>query len=199
MPDSPAPSRHRAVNPRDTSNVRVQKPMGLPLIYEDLTPAERRRDPRDTRIGPPMCGDRTPEGQGHRTPHPEQGPRGSQDQGLRRIQDFVGFGTLWDSRLRGIRDFVGFETLQDLGLCGIQDSVGLGTSWDLELCGKQELYTPRTRILFCGVLKENTNFLDKFKTWTPLDIRLVVSVIHCVLFLWLLGARTLPTELYRAR
>ncbi len=55
------------------------------------------------------------------------------------------------------------------------------------------------RILVCGVLKENTNFPDKFKTWTPLGIRLVDSVKICVLFLWLLGARTMPTELYRAR
>ncbi len=125
--------------------------------------------------------------------------RTSQDQGLRGIQDFVGFGTSWDSGLRGTRDFMGFKTWRDIGLHGIQDFAGHGTSWDLGLCRKQELYTPQTRILFCGVLYENTNFPYKFKTWTPLGIRLVVSVKHCVLFLWLLGARTLPTELYRAR
>ncbi len=71
---------------------------------------------------------------------------------------------------------MGFKTSRDLGLRGIQDFAGLGTSWDLGLRGKQELYISRTRILFCGVLYENTNFPDKFKTWTPLGIRLVVSI-----------------------
>ncbi len=41
---------------------------------------------------------------------------------------------------------------EDKGLRGIQDFAGLGTLWDLGLCRKQVLYTPRTRILFCGVL-----------------------------------------------
>ncbi len=151
MPDSPARGRHGPINPRDTSNIRVQKPMSLPPIYEDWTPDQRRLNPRDTRIGPPMRGDRTPEEQGHRTRHPGRGPRALQDRGLCGIQDFVGFGTSWDSRLRGIRDFMGFKTSRDLGLCGIQDFAGLGTSWDLGLCRKQELYTPQTRILFSGV------------------------------------------------
>ena len=74
-----------------------------------------------------------------------------------------------DQRLRGIQDFMGFKTSRDLGLRGIQDVTGLGTSWDLGLYRRQGLYTPRTRILFCGVLYENTNFLDRFKnmdtTW----------------------------------
>ena len=84
-------------------NLRVQKPIGL-------TPGIRRMDPQDTRIGPSMCGDRTPEGQGHRTRHPGQGPTASQDRGLRGIQDLAGSGTSWDSRLRGTQDFVGFKT-----------------------------------------------------------------------------------------
>ena len=109
------------------------------------------------------------------------------DQGLRGIQDFVGFGTSRGSRLRRTRDFVGFKTLQNPGLHGIQDSAE-----------NRNLHT-RTRILFCGVLPENTNFPHKIKTWTPLGIRLVVSVKYCVLFLWLLGARTLPKELYGAK
>ncbi len=54
--------------------------------------------------------------------------------------------------LRGIRDFVGFKTMRDPGLRGIWDFAGLRTSWDLGLRREQELYTPRTRILFCGVL-----------------------------------------------
>ncbi len=126
-------------------NLRVQKPIGL-------TPGIRRMDPQDTRIGPPMCGDRTPEGQGHRTRHPGRG------QGLRKTKDFtesrtfVGFGTSWDSRLRGTRDFMGFKTSRDIGLRGIQDFMEPRTLWDLGLCRKQELYTPQTRILFCGVL-----------------------------------------------
>ena len=103
-------------------------------------------------MGPLMYGDRTPREQGPRTRHPGQG-----------------LGTSRNPGLRGIRDFVGFRTTRDLGLRGIQDFAGLWTLWDLGLCRKQELYTPRTRILFYGVLSENTNFPDKVKnmgtTW----------------------------------
>ncbi len=49
--------------------------MGLPPIYE-----ERRLDPRNTRIGPPMYGDQTHEGQDYETRHPPD-----EDQGLRGI------------------------------------------------------------------------------------------------------------------
>ena len=135
------------------------------------TPGTRRPDPRWTEAEPPEYKDWTPDvwrpdprGTRPQDPASQTKTRTSQDQGLRRIQDFVGFGTSWDSRLRGTQDFMGFKTSRDLGLRGIQDFVGHGTSWDLGLCRKQELYTPRTRILFCGVLSENTNFPDKFKT-----------------------------------
>ncbi len=94
----------------------------------------------------PMCGNRTPEGQGHRTRHPRRG------QGLCKTKDFVESRTSWDAGLCGIRDFVGFKTSRDPGLRGIQDFAGHGTSWDLGLRRKQELHTPWTRILFCGVL-----------------------------------------------
>ena len=147
MPGNSARSRRGPTNPRGTSNVRVQRPTGLAPIYGDWAPDEQSMDPRNTRIGPSMCGDRTPEGQDHRTQHPPD-----EDPGLRRTETFAGFGTSWDSRLREIRDFMGFKTSQDPGLRGIQDFAGLGTSWDLGLRRKQELYTPRTRILFCGVL-----------------------------------------------
>ncbi len=77
-----------------------------------------------------MYRDWTPDVQGHMTQHPPD-----EDQGLRGIQDFVGFRTSWDPGLRGIQDFVGPRT-----------------SWDLGLLRKQDLYTPRIGILFCGVL-----------------------------------------------
>ncbi len=180
----PSPQQTRAHQPGRSSKLQSPENNGLPPEYKDWTPDVRRLDPRGTRPQDPASRTRT---------------RTSQDQGLRGIQDFVGSRTSWDLRLRGNRDFMGFKTSRDLGLRGIQDFAGQGTSWDLGLCRKRELYTPRTRILFCGVHSENTNFPDKFKTWTPLGIRLVVSIKLCVLFLWLLGARTLPTELYRAR
>ena len=82
----PSPRQTRAYRPE-----RSFKPQSLET---------NGSNPRYTRIGPPMCRDRTPEGQGHRTRHPGQRPRASQDQGLRGIQDFVGFGPSWDSRLR---------------------------------------------------------------------------------------------------
>ena len=85
---------------------------------------ERRLDPRDTRIGLPMCGDRTPEGQGHRTWHPGQGPRALQDRGLHGIQDFMGFKTSWDLGLRGIQDFAGPRTSWDSRLRGTRDFMG---------------------------------------------------------------------------
>ena len=36
-----------------------------------------------------------------------------------------------DQGLRGIQDFVGFKTSRNLGLRGIQNFAGLRTSWDL--------------------------------------------------------------------
>ncbi len=75
--------------------------------------------PENTRTGPPVYGDRTPEVQGHRTWHPRRGPKTSQDPGLRGIQDFARPRTSWDSRLRETRDFMGFKTSQDIGLHGI--------------------------------------------------------------------------------
>ncbi len=188
MTDSPAHGRRGHINPRDASSVRVQKPVGLPAMFKDWTPDERRLDSQNTRIGPRCTKTGPPRNKTTRPSIPET-----------MTKDFVGFRTSQDVGLHGIWDFVGFKTLRDPGLCGIQDFAGLRTSWDLGLCRQQELYTPRIRILFCGVLFENTNFPDKFKTWTPLGIRSVVSVIHCVLFRWLLGARPLPTEPYRAR
>ncbi len=140
-----------------------------PPTPEILQTSESRQQwvyPRYTKIGPPVDEDWTPGRQGLDPRCAETGPprdkatgpsipdenSASQDQGLHGIQDFVGFGTSWDSRLRGTRDFMGFKTSRDIGLRGIQDFVGHGTSWDLGLCRKQELYTTRTRILFCGVL-----------------------------------------------
>ncbi len=139
-------------------------------------------DPRNARIRPSMYGDRTPGGQGHRTRHPRRGPRTSQK-----------------PELRGIRDFMGFRTMRDPGLRGIQDFTRPRTSWDLGLRRKQEFYTPGPG--FCSVVfsLRTQTFRIKLKTWTPLGIRLVVSAKYCVLFLWLLGARTLPTELYGAK
>ncbi len=104
-----------------------------PLVNGDWTPGTQELDPRCTETGPPrdkVTGPSIPD----------------------EDEDFTGFGTSWDSRLHGTRDFMGFKTSWDLGLRGIQDFAGLGTSWDLGLRRKQELYTPRTRILFCGVL-----------------------------------------------
>ncbi len=62
-----------------------------------------------------MYGDRTPEDKATGPGIPDE------DQGLRGIQDFVGFGTSWDSGLHETRDFVGFKTSPDSGLRGIQD------------------------------------------------------------------------------
>ncbi len=121
MPDNSARSQRGPTNPGDPSNLRVQKTMGLPPIYEDWTPGGRRLDPQNTRIGPPMCGDRTPEGQGHRTRHPGRG------QGLRKTKDFAESRTLWDSGLRGIQDFAGPMTSWDSRLRGTWDSVGSRT------------------------------------------------------------------------
>ncbi len=63
--------------------------------------------------------------------------RTSWDSGLRGIQGYAGTGTSWDSRLRGTQNFVGSRTQQKIGTLHA-----------------------RTRILFCGVLSENTNFPD---------------------------------------
>ncbi len=131
-------------------NFRIPKPMGL-------TPRIQGLDPQRTETGPP-------EGQGHRTRHPGRGPKTLRDLGLHVTQDFVRPRTSWDSRLHETRDFVGFKPSQDLGLREIQDFAEPRTSWDLGLYRKQELFTPCTSILFCGVLQENTNFLDKFKS-----------------------------------
>ncbi len=165
-----------------------------------------RLDPRYTRIGPPMHGDWTPDVQGHKTQHPfRHGPRTTWDSRLRGIRDLVGFKTSRD------RDFVGFETLRDPGLHGIQDFTGSGTSWESKLHETQQDFAgSRTRqdnrtpthigSESCSVVSSyNTNFQDKIKTWTPLGIRLVDSVINCVLFSWLFGARTMPSGLYRAK
>ena len=92
MPGNPARVRRGPTNPRDTSDARVQKPTGLPPIYEDWTPDIQKLDPRYTRIGPPMYGDRTPEGQGYKTRHPPD-----ENKGLRGIQDFMGNDTRNDS------------------------------------------------------------------------------------------------------
>ncbi len=62
--------------------------MGLSPIYEDWTPEIQGLDPRCAETGPlrdKATGPGIPD----------------EDQGLRGIQDFVGFGTSWDSRLRG--------------------------------------------------------------------------------------------------
>ena len=91
------------------------------------------------------------------------------------------------------KDFAEARTSWDSGLCGIQDYAGTGTSWESGLRGTQDFVGPRTqqeigtlhartRILFGGVLSENTNFRIKLKAWIPLGIRLVVSVKYCVLF-----------------
>ena len=112
--------------------------MELSREYKDWTPSVRRPDPRSTR------------------------PQDLASQ--KRTKDFARPGTSWDSRLRETPDFVGFKTSRDPGLHGVQDFAGHRTSWDLGLYRKQKLFTPRTRILFCGVLQENTNFPDQFKT-----------------------------------
>ena len=92
---------------------------GLPN-REILQNSESRtpRDPRNAKIGPPMYGDRTPEDKATRPSIPDE------DQGLRGIQDLVGFRTSRDSELRGTQDFVGFKTSPDSGLRGIQDFAG---------------------------------------------------------------------------
>ncbi len=126
MPDSPARSRRGPINPRDTPNLRVQKPMGLPPMYEDLD------DPRGTETGPPEYEDWPP---GVRRPDP-RGTRPQDPASWTRTKGFARPRTSWDPGLRGIRDFVGFKTSQDLGLCGIQDFAGHGTLWDLGLCRK---------------------------------------------------------------
>ena len=163
-------SRIRPFNLRDTLKARVQKPSGPPPICEDWTPDVPRLDPQYTRIGPPMYLHWTPDVQGQKTQHPPD-----EDQGLPGSEDFVGFRTSWDSRLRGTRDFMGSRTRQDN-----RTPTHIGS----ESCSVVSSY--------------NTNFQDKIKTWTPLGIRLVDSVINCVLFSWLFGARTMPTGLYRA-
>ncbi len=133
MPDNSARSKCGPTNhPGDPSNLRVQKTMGLPPAHEDQTPGGRRLNPRNTRIGPPTCGDRTPEGQGHRTRHPRRRQelhktkdfaesRTSWDSGLHGIQDFAGPRTSWDSRLLGTQDFVGSRTSQKTGTLHIPD------------------------------------------------------------------------------
>ncbi len=138
MPDSPARSKCGPNHPGATSNLRVRKIMGLPPTHEDWTPGGRRLDPRNTRIGPPMCGDRTPEGQGHRTRHPGRG------QGLRKTKDFAESRTSRNPGLRGIQDFVGFKISWDLGLRGTQDFAGPRTSWDSRLRGTQDFVGSRT-------------------------------------------------------
>ncbi len=109
---------------------------GLPN-REILQNSESRtpRDPRNANIGPPMYGDQTPEDKATGPGIPDE------DQRLRGIQDFMGFGTSWDLGLRGTRDFVGFKTSPESGLRGIQD-----------LTENRNFALPRTRILFCGVL-----------------------------------------------
>ncbi len=164
-------------HPEPVNNEQEEKTKGQTTRpAEDAGRPTQPGDPSKLRVqdttGPPEGKDWTPYvqrpdpgGQGHRTRHPGRGPR-----------------TSWNPGLRGIRDFEGFKTTWDPGLCGIQDFAGLGTSWDPGLPRKQELYTARTRILFCGVLSENTNFQDNFKTWIPLGISLVVSVKYFVYF-----------------
>ncbi len=159
-----------------------------PPMDGDWTPGIRRLDPQNTRIGPPMYGARSP-----------------------RDKD-IGPGILdVDQGLHGTRDFVGFKTSRDLGLRGIQDFARSRTSWDSRLRGTRDFVGSRTMqttgtlhafdqdlVLWCSLREHKLS--DKIKTWTPLGIRLVVSVKHCVLFLWvLIGARTLPSELYRAK
>ena len=76
MPDSPARGRRGPTNSGDPSNLRVQKPMGL-------TPDIQGLDPRCAETGPPRdkaTGPGIPD----------------EDQGLRGIQDFVGFKTTRD-------------------------------------------------------------------------------------------------------
>ncbi len=77
--------------------------------------------------------------------------RTSWDSGLHGIQDYAGTGTSWDSRLRKTLDFVGSRTPQKTGTLN---------NW--------------TRILFCGVLRENTTEQDpgpgvqsSFFLWSP--------------------------------
>ena len=90
----PSPRQMRAHQPERSSKPQSPETNGSnprytrngPPRYKDWTPEMRRPDPRGTRPQDPTSRTRT---------------RASQDQGLRGIQDFVGFGTLWDSRLRG--------------------------------------------------------------------------------------------------
>ncbi len=119
----PGNSTYQPTNPRDPSNLRVQKPMGL-------TPGIQGLDPRCTETGPPrdkatgpdipdkdkaFARPRTSRNPGLRGTRDFMGFKSSQDQGLRGIQDFAGPRTSWDSRLRGTRDFVGSRTLQETG------------------------------------------------------------------------------------
>ncbi len=67
-------------------------------------------DPQDARIGPPLYGDQTPEGQG-------TGP-GILDK---------------DQELCKAKDFMGFKTSRDSGRRGIQGFAGSGNSWDSRL------------------------------------------------------------------
>ena len=148
--------------------------------------------PLYTKIGPPMNGDWTPGRQGFDPRCAETGPPRDKATGpsipLTRTQGFAGVRASRDSGLRGIRDFVGFKTSQDLGLHGIQDSVGPRTSWDSRLCGTQDFVGSRILqktgtlyasdqdlVLWCSLREHKL-------TWTPLGIRLVDSVINCVLF-----------------
>ena len=163
----------RASQPEGHSKRQGPGAIGSTPIYEDWTPDVPGLDPRYTRIGTLMYEDWTPDVQGHKTQHPlDENP------GLRGIQDFVGFRTSWDS------NFVGFRTSWDPGLRGIQDFVGPRTSWDLGLRRKQDVTHIRSESCSVVFSKENTNFQDKFITWTPLGIRLVDSVISlCFIFM----------------
>ncbi len=176
----PAADAGLPTNPGDPSNSRTQ---WVYLRYAkvespvdgDGTPGMRRLDPRCTETGPQATRPQDPASRTRTRDFAES--RTSWDSRLRGIQDYAGLGTSWDSRLRRTLDFVGSRTSQKTGT----------------------LHTPdQDLVLWCS-LREHKTFRIKLKTWTPLGIRLVVSVKYCVLFLWLLGARTLPTELYRAR
>ena len=97
-----------------------------------------------------MDEDWTPDVQGHKTQHPPD-----EDQGLRGIQDFVGFRTSWDSGLRGTQDCMGSRTRQKTGPFSHIGS---------ESCSV--VFSMRTQ-----------TFRINSITWTPLGLRLVDSVI----------------------
>ncbi len=160
-----------------------------PLMYEDWTPDSRGLDPRCTRTGPPMYEDWTPDVRGLDPQYTSIGPLMHMATGPSIPQT----RTLWDSGLRGIQGFVGFRTSWDSGLRGIQDFAGSRTSWDRGPNRKRDPLTHLIRILFCGVLSENTNFQDKNSIkWTELGLRLVDSVLYVCFISWLFHEKTLP-------